>query len=68
MGVLYNIPRTASARALEDSSCNVVEREVFIEILSKFPRLAKRFKKTAGERMKEIQAQKKKRVSIILTE
>lgn len=64
MGVLFRIPRTASARALENSICKVLDRAQVLEIVGKFPAVEKRFKKIALSRMKEVQAQRKKAKSV----
>ena len=68
MGVLFDIPRTASVRALETSYCMVLTREKFLKVVSNCPTIELRFRKIVEERMKEVNArrQRARRVSISL--
>ncbi|KAJ3193277.1 Kinesin-like protein kif27 [Irineochytrium annulatum] len=54
LGVLFNVPRTASVRAVVDCYCMVLTRDNLDEVLRFFPHIAERFKSVAEQRMKEV--------------
>ncbi|KAJ3332277.1 Kinesin-like protein kif27 [Blyttiomyces sp. JEL0837] len=54
LGVLFNVPRTASIRAVMDCHCMVLTRENLEEVLQYFPQIATRFRRVAEQRMKEV--------------
>ena len=68
MGVLFDIPRTASVRALETSYCMILTRSRLIAVMEEFPTIEIRFRKVVEERMKEVQEKraKSKRVKILI--
>ncbi|KAJ3213445.1 Kinesin-like protein kif27 [Dinochytrium kinnereticum] len=54
LGVLFNVPRTASVRAVVDCFCMVLTRESLEDVLLYFPHIAARFRTVAEQRMKEV--------------
>ncbi|KAJ3087982.1 Kinesin-like protein kif27, partial [Physocladia obscura] len=54
LGVLFNVPRTASVRAFEDCYCMVLTRENLKAALEHFPNIESRFKQVAERRMTEV--------------
>jgi CRP-like cAMP-binding protein len=54
LGVLFNVPRTASIRAVVDCFCMVLTREQLEDVLKDFPHIAERFRTVAEQRMKEV--------------
>ncbi|KAJ3386701.1 Kinesin-like protein kif27 [Lobulomyces angularis] len=68
MGVLFDIPRTASVRALETCYCMVLTREKLTSVISRFPTLETRFRAVVSARMYEVQGKRarSKRVQINL--
>ncbi|KAI8905974.1 hypothetical protein EDD86DRAFT_257172 [Gorgonomyces haynaldii] len=58
LGVLFEIPRTASVRAVENCVCSVLTRKDLEEVLQAFPEIEERFRKVADKRMEEIKSLK----------
>ncbi|KAJ3209375.1 Kinesin-like protein kif27 [Entophlyctis luteolus] len=54
LGVLFNVPRTASVRASDDCYCMVLTRENLEEVLKRFPIIESRFRQVAEKRMAEL--------------
>ncbi|KAJ3031607.1 UNVERIFIED_CONTAM: hypothetical protein HDU68_002210 [Siphonaria sp. JEL0065] len=54
LGVLFNVPRTASVRAMEECYCMVLTRDNLEIVLNHFPTIAKRFRQVAEIRMGEV--------------
>ncbi|KAJ3098275.1 Kinesin-like protein kif27 [Phlyctochytrium planicorne] len=54
LGVLFNVPRTASVRSVVDCFCMVLTRESLEDVLQYFPNIAARFRSVAEQRMKEV--------------
>ncbi|KAI8818735.1 uncharacterized protein EV422DRAFT_536648 [Fimicolochytrium jonesii] len=58
LGVLFDIPRTASVRALENTLCMVLSRDDLKEALKGFPSISARFQTVVEQRMALIRARK----------
>ncbi|KAI9202157.1 uncharacterized protein BJ171DRAFT_628492 [Polychytrium aggregatum] len=64
LGVLFDIPRTASIRALEPCQCLVLTRNNLETSLKAFPAIASRFKKVVEQRMTEVNSKRSKRAPV----
>ncbi|KAI8619893.1 cyclic nucleotide-binding-like protein [Chytriomyces sp. MP71] len=54
LGVLFNVPRTASVRAFDDCYCMILTRDNLEVVLRYFPNIATRFRQVAESRMAEV--------------
>ncbi|KAJ3239135.1 Kinesin-like protein kif27 [Chytriomyces hyalinus] len=54
LGVLFNVPRTASVRACDDCYCMILTRDNLDVVLKHFPNIAQRFRQVAERRMSEV--------------
>ncbi|KAI8836549.1 hypothetical protein BJ741DRAFT_605927, partial [Chytriomyces cf. hyalinus JEL632] len=54
LGVLFNVPRTASVRAFDDCYCMILTRDNLDVVLKYFPNIAQRFRQVAERRMSEV--------------
>ena len=61
LGVLFNVPRTASVRAAERCVCHVLTREALESVLSKYPVISEKFRQVADARMGEINTARSKK-------
>ncbi|KAJ3042632.1 Kinesin-like protein kif27 [Rhizophlyctis rosea] len=59
LGVLYDIPRTASVRASQNCYCMILCRADLSTVLKDFPLIATRFRKVVQARMREVQAKRR---------
>lgn len=51
LGVLFDIPRTASVRTVENSFCMVLTRTDLEDVLKSFPSISERFHRVVAQRM-----------------
>ncbi|KAJ3169059.1 Kinesin-like protein kif27 [Geranomyces variabilis] len=58
LGVLFDIPRTASVRTLQNSFCMVLSRSDLQEVLKGFPSISARFEKVVAARMAEVRSRR----------
>ncbi|KAJ3004048.1 Kinesin-like protein kif27, partial [Thoreauomyces humboldtii] len=58
LGVLFDIPRTASVRTTQNSFCMVLSRDDLQEVMTGFPSISQRFEKVVAARMAEVRARK----------
>ncbi|KAJ3149246.1 Kinesin-like protein kif27 [Geranomyces variabilis] len=58
LGVLFDIPRTASVRTLQNSFCMVLSRNDLQEVLKGFPSISARFEKVVAARMAEVRSRR----------
>ncbi|TPX32001.1 hypothetical protein SmJEL517_g04826 [Synchytrium microbalum] len=70
LGVLFDIPRTASIRALETCYCMVLTRKHLEDSLQGYPAISQRFRAVVEQRMQEVNAKRamSRRVKIALPE
>jgi CRP-like cAMP-binding protein len=71
LGVFFDIPRTASVRALESCVCSVLSREDFNQVKMNFPVIQERFQKVVNQRLDEINRQgrlKKRGIRFVVEE
>jgi len=52
--VLFEVPRTASIRAIGTCYCLVLTRDALEYVLNRYPKIGERFKNVANQRMKDI--------------
>ncbi|KAI8914780.1 hypothetical protein DFJ77DRAFT_33617 [Powellomyces hirtus] len=58
LGVLFDIPRTASVRTLTNSFCMVLSRTDLQEVMREFPSISERFEKVVAARMAEVRSRR----------
>lgn len=54
LGVLFNVPRTASVRSVGWCKCHVLMRESLEKVLANYPLIAEKFRRAAEERMLKV--------------
>ncbi|KAJ3054675.1 Kinesin-like protein kif27 [Rhizophlyctis rosea] len=61
LGILYDIPRTASVRAAQNCYCMILSRADLMAVMKDFPLIATRFRKVVQARMRDVQAKRHKK-------